>query len=113
VDPRACLCPGADVGGGGGGGSEVTAPNNNQIRHKPLYVHNYFMHHGAILPQALMTRGEPELTSPGAKFLVLGLGLLFMGRQDAADATLEVRALKSAFPVASCWQVPPCEEQCI
>lgn len=40
--------------------------------------------------QALMTRGEPELTTPGAKFLVLGLGLLFFGRQDDADATLEV-----------------------
>lgn len=37
-----------------------------------------------------MTRGEPELISPGAKFLVLGLGLLFLGCQDAADATLEV-----------------------
>lgn len=109
MDPRACLCSGADVAGE----SEVTAPNTYQTRHKPLYVHNYFMHHGTILPQALMTRGEPELTSPGAKYLVLGLGLLFMGRQDAADATLEVRALKSAFPVASCWQVPPCEEQCI
>lgn len=40
--------------------------------------------------QALMTRGEPELTTPGAKFLVLGLGLLFLGRQEDVDATLEV-----------------------
>ena len=40
--------------------------------------------------QALMSRGEPELEQPATKFLVLGLGLLFLGRQDEADATLEV-----------------------
>lgn len=44
---------------------------------------------GAAL-QALMERGDPEMEQPGAKLLVLGLGLLFLGRQDAADATLEV-----------------------
>lgn len=47
--------------------------------------------------QALMTRGEPELTTPGAKFLVLGLGLLFFGRQDDADATLEVCCSRSSM----------------
>ena len=40
-----------------------------------------------------MTRGETELIAPGAKFLVLGLALLFLGRQEDVDATLEVRAV--------------------
>lgn len=43
----------------------------------------------AIL-QALMLRGELELSSPFAKFLALGLGLLFLGRQEAVEATVEV-----------------------
>ena len=43
----------------------------------------------AIL-QALMLRGELDLSSPFAKFLALGLGLLFLGRQDAVEATVEV-----------------------
>ena len=42
--------------------------------------------------QALMMRGELELSSPFAKFLALGLGLLFLGRQDAVEPTVEVRA---------------------
>mmetsp|Transcript_16474 Transcript_16474/g.49335 ORF Transcript_16474/g.49335 Transcript_16474/m.49335 type:complete len:898 (+) Transcript_16474:187-2880(+) len=44
---------------------------------------------GAAL-QALMGRGDLELLQPGAKLLVLGLGMLFLGKQDSADATLEV-----------------------
>ena len=40
--------------------------------------------------QALMTRSEAELDSPLAKLLLLGLGLLFLGRGAAVDATLEV-----------------------
>lgn len=44
---------------------------------------------GACL-QALMERGDLELEQPGAKMLVLGLALQFLGRQDAAEATLEV-----------------------
>jgi hypothetical protein len=47
--------------------------------------------------QALMTRGETELIAPGAKFLVLGLALLFLGRQEDVDATLEVRAVINAL----------------
>jgi hypothetical protein len=43
-----------------------------------------------------MTRGETELIAPGAKFLVLGLALLFLGRQEDVDATLEVRAVSTA-----------------
>ena len=46
--------------------------------------------------QALMGRGDLELLQPGAKLLVLGLGLLFLGRQDFADATLEVRSAPRA-----------------
>eukprot|EP00879_Flechtneria_rotunda_P023735 GHRR01025127.1.p1 GENE.GHRR01025127.1~~GHRR01025127.1.p1 ORF type:complete len:652 (+),score=250.63 GHRR01025127.1:1606-3561(+) len=39
---------------------------------------------------ALMSRGETELSSPWAKFLVLALGLLFLGKQDTVEATLEI-----------------------
>ncbi|KAK9903923.1 hypothetical protein WJX75_000553 [Coccomyxa subellipsoidea] len=43
----------------------------------------------AIL-QALMLRGEAELSEPWAKQMVLGLGLLFLGKQGAVEATVEV-----------------------
>ncbi|KAF8063704.1 RPN1B [Scenedesmus sp. PABB004] len=39
---------------------------------------------------ALMSRGEAELASPWAKFLVLGLGLLFLGKQELVEPTLEI-----------------------
>ncbi len=40
--------------------------------------------------QALMLRGEAELAEPWAKQMVLGLGLLFLGKQGAVEATVEV-----------------------
>ena len=41
-----------------------------------------------------MLRGEAELGEPWAKQLALGLGLVFLGKQGAVEATLEVcRAL--------------------
>ncbi|CAK0782745.1 hypothetical protein CVIRNUC_005940 [Coccomyxa viridis] len=40
--------------------------------------------------QGLMLRGETELADPFAKQLVLGLGLLFLGKQGAVEATVEV-----------------------
>ena len=40
--------------------------------------------------QALMLRGEAELGEPWARQLALGLGLAFLGRQGAIEATLEV-----------------------
>jgi len=40
--------------------------------------------------QALMTRPELQLGEPGAKHLALGLALLFLGKQEASEATLEV-----------------------
>ena len=43
----------------------------------------------AIL-QSLMMRTEAELSEPYAKFLPVALGLLYLGKQDACDATLEV-----------------------
>ena len=43
----------------------------------------------AIL-QALMCRSEADLDSPFAKYLCLALGLLFLGKQDVVEATLEV-----------------------
>lgn len=39
---------------------------------------------------ALMTRSELELSEPLGRMLCLGLGLLFLGRQEAVEATLEV-----------------------
>uniref|UniRef100_A0A7S3QP44 26S proteasome non-ATPase regulatory subunit 2 homolog n=1 Tax=Dunaliella tertiolecta TaxID=3047 RepID=A0A7S3QP44_DUNTE len=39
--------------------------------------------------QALMCRAELELTTPYAKLMCLGLGLMFLGKQDQAEATLE------------------------
>lgn len=35
-------------------------------------------------------RGEAELSSCWAKFLVLALGLLFLGKQETVEPTLEV-----------------------
>lgn len=43
----------------------------------------------AIL-QALMCRSEAELQTPFAKQLCLGLGMLFMAKQDMVEATVEV-----------------------
>ena len=37
-----------------------------------------------------MTRPELQLGEPGAKHLALGLALLFLGKQEASEATLEV-----------------------
>lgn len=48
----------------------------------------------AIL-QALMTRPEAELTQPFARFLSVGLGLLYLGKQEAVEATLEVNIIPS------------------
>ena len=44
-----------------------------------------------VTAQALMLRGESELGEPWARLLVLGLALLYLGRQDAVEATLEAR----------------------
>jgi hypothetical protein len=43
--------------------------------------------------QALMLRGEAELGEPWGKQLALGLGLVFLGKQGAIEATLEARCL--------------------
>ncbi|CAA0816209.1 26S proteasome non-ATPase regulatory subunit 2 homolog A [Striga hermonthica] len=39
---------------------------------------------------ALMDRSETELTDPLARFLPLGLGLLYLGKEEAVEATTEV-----------------------
>lgn len=39
---------------------------------------------------ALMDRSESELADPLARFLPLGLGLLFLGKQESVEATAEV-----------------------
>lgn len=57
--------------------------------------------------QALMMRGELELSSPFAKFLALGLGLLFLGRQDAVEPTVEVSPRPDSLTVLrACCGVP-------
>ena len=43
----------------------------------------------AIL-QALMMRSEADLGSPGGRMIELALGLLFLGRQEVVEATMEV-----------------------
>jgi len=43
---------------------------------------------GSIL-QVLMERDEDALREKWARFMVLGLALLYVGRQDASEATLE------------------------
>ncbi|KIJ29120.1 hypothetical protein M422DRAFT_54344 [Sphaerobolus stellatus SS14] len=47
---------------------------------------------GAIM-QTMMERPESQLSEKWARFMALGLALLYLGRQDASDATLE--ALKA------------------
>ena len=37
--------------------------------------------------QTLMEKSEADLKDPFAKFLALGLGLVFLGRQDDSEAT--------------------------
>ncbi|KAL8523749.1 hypothetical protein ACS0TY_013643 [Phlomoides rotata] len=39
---------------------------------------------------ALMDRSESDLADPLARFLPLGLGLLYLGKQDSVEATAEV-----------------------
>ena len=52
-----------------------------------------------------MLRGEADLTQPGGRLMCLALGLLFLHRQGAVDATLEVRCrTEAALNTAG----PPC-----
>jgi 26S proteasome regulatory subunit N1 len=56
-----------------------------------------------------MLRGEAELAEPWAKQLCLGLGLLFLGKQGAVEATVEVRAVSSPhIDDVHCWQKALC-----
>ena len=45
-----------------------------------------------LLLQGMMMRSETQLADPWAKLMVLGLGLLFLGKQDAVEATVEVQS---------------------
>ncbi len=60
-----------------------------------------------VLCQALMLRGEAELAEPWAKQMVLGLGLLFLGKQGAVEATVEVRG-----PIKLDIICPTCVQTC-
>lgn len=54
--------------------------------------------------QAMMLRGEADLQQPVAKLMCLALGLLFLGRQDAVEPTVEVRASAAVeHEQAGCW----------
>jgi 26S proteasome regulatory subunit N1 len=39
----------------------------------------------------MMLRGEADLAQPVGKLMCLALGLLFLGRQDAVEPTVEVK----------------------
>lgn len=56
-----------------------------------LLIHTGDASADCVTAQALMLRGESELGEPWARLLVLGLALLYLGRQDAVEATLEAR----------------------
>jgi len=63
--------------------------------------------------QACMTRGEPELGEPWARLMVLGLALLYLGRQDAVEATLEARPCRGACSWPQCaFRVPSTMLEC-
>ena len=44
-----------------------------------------------------MSRSSEELSQPWGKMMCLGLGLLFMGKQLATEATLEVSTQHSGM----------------
>lgn len=37
-----------------------------------------------------MTRSDLELATPSARFICLALGMVFLGKQDTVEATVEV-----------------------
>ncbi|MEW5318423.1 MAG: hypothetical protein WDW38_009646 [Sanguina aurantia] len=41
-------------------------------------------------PQALMMRSDLELALPSARFMCLALGMVFLGKQDTVEATVEI-----------------------
>lgn len=55
-----------------------------------------------------MLRGESELGEPWARLMVLGLALLYLGRQDAVEATLEARSCTSfVWPLSTSGKSSP------
>ncbi|PNH02258.1 26S proteasome non-ATPase regulatory subunit 2 1B [Tetrabaena socialis] len=53
--------------------------------------------------QALMTRSDVELSTPYAKLMCLALGLLFLGKQELAEATVESPPLLSPLARLLLW----------
>lgn len=49
---------------------------------------------GSVLVQRLMESTDVELERPMARLVSLGLGLLFIGKNEKADAMMEVRQPK-------------------
>lgn len=47
---------------------------------------------GSVLVQRLMESSDTELEQPTARLVSLGLGLLFIGKNEKADAMMEVGA---------------------
>lgn len=59
--------------------------------------------------QALLERDEATLNSPHSRFLCLGLGLLYLGKQQLADTTLEaIKALKGPISQFCAYTVEAC-----
>lgn len=52
---------------------------------------------GSVLVQRLMESSDTELEQPMARLLSLGLGLLFIGKNEQADAMMEVRRRRRGF----------------
>ena len=48
----------------------------------------------------LMEKDEKDLENPFTRIFALGLGLLFLGKQDLADATLEAAQILPSKPYA-------------
>lgn len=48
---------------------------------------------GSVLAQRLMESSDTELEQPMARMISLGLGLLFLGKHEKADAMMEVGAV--------------------
>lgn len=46
---------------------------------------------GSVIVQRLMESSDAELEHPMARLVMLGLGLLFIGKNEKADAMMEVR----------------------
>lgn len=52
---------------------------------------------GSVIVQRLMESSDAELEHPMARLVSLGLGLLFIGKNEKADAMMEVRYRRAPY----------------